>query len=138
MIRLLMVVALVVTMTGCNKRSGEAMVVSNEHIDAGEMPSASPTVTASPAADQSVRPLADDEITVDGYVMKPELRGTSKDPRALSNEQWLVKVRLVEGGLQFNVPADRARWEKVKPGDRVMVTYSQGKYTGTVWGAEIK
>jgi len=33
--------------------------------------------------------MADDEIDVDGYVMKPELRGTSRDPRALHHEQWL-------------------------------------------------
>jgi hypothetical protein len=40
--------------------------------------------------------MADDEIAVDGYVMKPEVRGTSRDPRALKHEQWMVKVRMLE------------------------------------------
>jgi hypothetical protein len=135
-IRFLIVFALAWTMAGCNKRSGEALVLAKEHIDAGER--VEPSATPGSADNQPVRAMRDDEIEVDGYVMKPEVRGTSRDPRALPTEQWVVKVRLVEGRLQFNVPVDRAHWEKVKPGDRVMVTYSQGKYTGTVWGAELK
>lgn len=67
-----------------------------------------------------------------------DVRGTSRDPRAASDEQWIVKVRLVEGGRQFNVQADKRQWEKLKPGDRIKVAYSEGKYTGTVWGAEIQ
>lgn len=82
--------------------------------------------------------MADDEIAVDGYVMKRDARGTSRDPRALSTEQWNVTVRMVDGGRVFNVPAERVRWEKLKAGDRVRVKYSQGNYTGTVWGAEIE
>ena len=136
MIRFLIVAALVLAMAGCNKKSGEAIVLAKEHMDAAETPR--PSATPGSEDDQPVRPLREDEIVVDGYVMKPEVRGTSRDPRALGAEQWLVKVQLIEGGLQFNVLADRVRWEKVKPGDRVKVTYSQGKYTGTVWGAEIK
>ena len=45
--------------------------------------------------------MADDEIAVDGYVMKPEVRGTSRDPRALSHEQWIVKVRMLSNGRTF-------------------------------------
>jgi len=26
----------------------------------------------------------------------------------------------------------------VKPGDHVQITYREGKYTGTIWSAEIK
>jgi hypothetical protein len=39
---------------------------------------------------------------------------------------------------QFNVHADRSQWEKVKDGDRLSVSYRVGKYTKTVWGAEIR
>ncbi len=45
-----------------------------------------------PLRRRQIRPMADDEIAVDGYVMKPEVRGTSRDPRAVNSaEQWLVK-----------------------------------------------
>ena len=75
---------------------------------------------------------------VDGIVMKKEVRGTSKDPRAGSEEKWLVKVEMVEVGRRFNIYTDRAHYDKVKAGDRVKVRYSEGKYTGTVWGSEIE
>ena len=81
--------------------------------------------------------MADDEIAVDGYVMKPEVRGTGRDPRALKAEQWLVKVRMLDDDRRIQVHADRAQWEKLRENDRVKVTYRIGKYTGTVWGAEI-
>jgi hypothetical protein len=82
--------------------------------------------------------MADDEIAVDGYVMKPELRGTSRDPRALKEEQWLVKVRMLDNGRIFQVPADRAKWEQLRVNDRIKIRYRTGKYTGTVWAAEIE
>ena len=83
------------------------------------------------------RPIDDDEITVDGYAMKPEVRGTSRDPRALKDEQWLVKVRMIHDGRTFNAPAEQGQFDKLKEGDRVQVRYRLGKYTKTVWDAEI-
>ncbi len=82
--------------------------------------------------------MAGDEIAVDGYVMKAEARGTSRDPRALKHEQWIVKVRMLDDGRTFQVPADPAKWEKLRENDRVKVRYRTGKYTGTVWAAEIE
>ncbi len=82
--------------------------------------------------------MADDEIAVDGHVMKPEVRGTSRDPRALKDEQWLVKVRMLDNGRTFQVPADQAQWEKLRENDRVKIKYRTGKYTGTIWAAEIE
>ena len=140
-------------LTGCEKKSGEAVVLAKEHIDARlpdvEAPSQSgdgqgtarPTGTETvPDAtpDVQIREMADDEIAVDGYVMKPEVRGTGRDPRALKDEQWIVKVRILNNGRTFHVPADRAKWEKLRENDRVRVRYRTGKYTGTVWAAEIE
>ena len=88
--------------------------------------------------DEQLRPMADDEIAVDGYVMKPEVRGTSRDPRALKDEQRLVKVRMLDDGRRIQVHADRAQWEKLRENDRVKVKYRVGKYTGTVWYSEIE
>ena len=70
--------------------------------------------------------------------MEKDVRGTGKDPRALTDEQWLVRVELISGGRKIDVHADRGQYEKVKPGDRVQITYREGKYTGTIWSAEIK
>jgi hypothetical protein len=94
----------IVCLAGCEKQSGEAVVLAKEHIAAA--PPISKTSRAGPAASpnevstsaEQPRPIGDEEITVDGYVMKPDVRGTSHDPRALKDEQWLVKVRMLDDG----------------------------------------
>ena len=145
--------------TGCWKKSGEAVVMEKEYIAAGEelktpTPGTSPSpaepgaTPANPAASPSesgeteeyttAKPLAEDEIVVDGHVMKKDVRGTSKDPRAYpGQEQWRISVRMVEGGRALTVRAEQRQFEKLKAGDRVKVRYREGKYTGTVWSAEI-
>jgi hypothetical protein len=130
-------------LAGCEKQRGEAVVLAKEHIAAA--PPISETSPADPAASPSEisngaeqpRPISDDEITVDGYVMKPDVRGTSRDPRALKDEQWRVKVRMIDDGRTFSVEAEQGQFDKLKEGDRVQVTYRIGKYTKTVWGAEV-
>ncbi len=124
--------------SGCEKKSGEAVVLAKEHIDAGLPTAETPNAQSAPSPDEQLRPMRDDEIAVDGYVMKPEMRGTSRDPRALKDEQWIVKVRMLDNDRTFQVPADQAKWEKLRENDRVKVRYRTGKYTGTVWAAEIE
>lgn len=129
---------LALSLAGCGKKRGEAIVVAKEHIDIAEI-KPSPSPGASPVNEEPVyREMAPDEIEVDGIVMKKEVRGTSKDPRAGSEEKWLVKVEMVEVSRRFNIYTDRAHYDKVKVGDRIKVRYSEGKYTGTVWGSEIE
>jgi hypothetical protein len=143
-----------VSVTGCWKKGGQAVVLEKEHIAAAE-----PTPTPAPAAEQSASPngstpspsespakeveyetreLAEDEIEVDTYVMKKDVRGTSRDPRATRDEQWIVNVQMIEDLRQIKVRTDQRRYDKLKVGDRVKVSYRQGKYTGTVWYAEIE
>ena len=131
-------------LAGCEKQSGEAVVLAKEHIAAAP-PISETSPAGSPASpneisttSEQLRPIGDDEITVDGYVMKPEVRGTSHDPRALKDEQWRVKVRMIHDGRTFNVQAEKGQFDKLKEGDRVQVRYRLGKYTKTVWGAEIE
>jgi hypothetical protein len=122
----------------CEKKRGEAVVITKEHIDAAPPDAETPKPQSEPAPNVEIRPMADDEIAVDSYVMKPEVRGTSRDPRALKDEQWLVKVGMLDNGRTFQVRADQARWEKLRENDRVKLRYRTGKYTGTVWAAEIE
>jgi hypothetical protein len=61
-----------------------------------------------------------------------------KGERATNHEQWIVKVRMLDNGRRIEVRADRAQWEKLRENDQVKVTYRVGKYTGTVWDAEIQ
>jgi len=129
---------LIISFTSCDKKSGEAVVLSKEHIDAALPTAETPNTESTPNPDEQLRPMAGDEIAVDGYVMKAEARGTSRDPRALKHEQWIVKVRMLDDGRTFQVPADPAKWEKLRENDRVKVRYRTGKYTGTVWAAEIE
>jgi hypothetical protein len=86
---------LIIGVTGCEKKSGEAVVLAKEHIPAALPIAETPYAQSAPSPDEQLRPVADDEITVDGYVMKPEARGTGRDPRALNAEQWLIKVRML-------------------------------------------
>jgi len=123
---------------GCEKNSGQAVVLAKEHIDAALPSAETPKAQSKSGPNAQIRPMADDEIAVDGYVMKPEARGTSRDPHALQHEQWIVKVRMLDNGRTFQVPADQAKWEKLRENDRVKVKYRTGKYTGTVWAAEIE
>jgi hypothetical protein len=136
--RCVVAVFLIIAVTGCEKKRGEAVVIAKEHIDAALPTAETPNAPSAPSPDEQLRPMRDDEIAVDGYVMKPEVRGTSRDPRALKDEQWLVKVRMLDNGLTFQVPADQTKWEKLRENDRVKIRYRTGKYTGTVRGAEIE
>jgi hypothetical protein len=131
------VALLLIGLSGCEKKSGEAVVLAKEHIAAALPTAETPNAQSAPNPDEQVRPVADDEITVNGYVMKPDVRGTGRDPRALKDEQWIVKVRMLDDGHRIQVHSDRAQWEKLRENERVKVTYRVGKYTGTVWGAEI-
>jgi hypothetical protein len=132
------VALLLIGFSGCEKHSGEAVVLAKEHIDVALPNAETPNTESTPGPDEKLRPMADDEIAVDGYVMKPEARGTSRDPRALKLERWIVKVRMLDNGRTFQVPADQAKWEKLRENDRVKVRYRTGKYTGSVWTAEIE
>jgi hypothetical protein len=131
-------VFLTIAVTGCEKKRGEAVVIAKEHIDAALPTAETPNAQSAPSPDEQLRPMRNDEIEVDGYVMKPGERGTSRDPRALSHEQWIVKVRMLDNRRTFQVPADQTKWEKLRENDRVKVRYRTGKYTGTVWAAEIE
>jgi hypothetical protein len=131
-------VFLIIAVTGCEKKRGEAVVLAKEHIDAALPTAETPNAKSATTPEAEIRPMADDEIAVNGYVMKPEVRGTSRDPRASKDEQWIVKVRMLDDGRTFQVPADQAQWKKLRENDRVKVRYRRGKYTGTVWAAEIE
>jgi hypothetical protein len=141
-----------VSLAGCWKKSGQAVVLDKEHIAAAE-----PVPTPTPGAEQSASPngsspipsespseevvyreMAEDEIDVDGFVMKKDVRGTSRDPRARSDERWIVNVQMIEDGRRIKLQTDKARFDTLKVGDRVKVSYREGKYTGTVWSADIE
>jgi hypothetical protein len=122
----------------CKKNSGEAIVLAKERIAPVVAKSETPDAESASTSTVQIREMADDEIAVDGYVMKPEVRGTGNDPRALSHEQWLVKVRMLDNGRTFQVPVDQEKWDKLRENDRVKVRYHTGKYTGAVWAAEIE
>jgi hypothetical protein len=134
---------------GCDKKRSDAIVTAKEHIDVAEIkPSPTPMATpdeakvhatTSPEGEQVVlKEMASDEIDVDGIVMKKEVRGTSKDPRAGSDEQWRITVDIVEARRSHTIHSDRAHYDKLKVGDRVKVRYRQGQYTGAVWTADLE
>ena len=80
---------------------------------------------------------ADMVIIRKDYVAAVKQGEEIKDERPTDREQWIVKLRMLDNGRTVAVHVDRAQWEKLREGDRVKVTYRVGKYTGTVWDAEI-
>ena len=97
-----------------------------------------PGLNESTSSEEVVTELHEDEVNVDGYIMKKNVRGTGKDPRATDHELWTVRVKMIADLRLVDVQTDQGRWEKLKVGDRIKVTYRQGKYTGTVWNSEIE
>ena len=93
---------LITGLCGCEKRSGDAVVVEKDYVAAVKQ---------------------GEEV---------------KDERATNHDQWIVEVRMLDDGRKIQVRADRAQWEKLRENDRVKVTYRSGKYTGTVWDADIQ
>jgi len=129
-----LVFLLALSLIACSKNRSAATVVGKEHIDVAEAkPSSSPQATETTSAE-----MKPDEIEVDGYVMKKDVRGTSKDPRASKEEQWRITVQIEDIGLRKLIQSDRVHYDKLKVGDRIKVAYYKGKYTGTVWAAEIE
>jgi len=137
-----------VSVAGCDKKHGPAVVLEKEYIAAKEAAATpAPGESVSPSSPtpgldgvvtyEEAREMAEDEIDVDGYVMKKDARGTSRDPRAMTDEQWIVRVQMVADLQRIKVQTDKARYDKVKVGDRIKVSYRKGKYTGTVWASEI-
>ena len=72
------------------------------------------------------------------YVAAVKEGEKTKDERATNHEQWIVKVRMLDNGRRIDVRADHVQWQKLRENDRVKVNYRVGKYTGTVWAAEIE
>jgi hypothetical protein len=139
----------VLSLSGCWKKSGDAMVLEKEHIAVREVtPTPTPRSSASspeptPGSGETVtyeesKPLADDEVMIGSYVMKKDARGTGRDPRAITDEQWIVRVQLVSDLRRLEVLTNKTRWDKIKVGDKVKVSYRQGKYTGTVWSTDLE
>jgi len=131
-LRIVTGLAALLCFAGCEQRRTEAMVIGKEYI-APAIDRATPAKNVKAIA----RATGDAEITVDSYVMKRSVRGTGLDPRALKDAQYLVKVRTKTDGRTFNVPAEQAQFAKVKLGDQVIVSYRVGKFTNTVWAAEL-
>ena len=127
-------------LAGCEKKSGQAIVLEKEHIAIMEVPPKKQATDSNKSANDAakVTEIGPDDITVDAYVINKNVRGTSRDPRATGHEQWLGKVRMIDDERQFNVQADMAQFDQLKEGDRVRVSYRIGKYTGTVWDSEIR
>ncbi|CAN5263196.1 hypothetical protein BH20VER2_BH20VER2_03610 [soil metagenome] len=129
--------------SGCDKRSGEAIVLGKERI---------PPAQNLPLPGGDELPLADarsmdagtfatgEKPKLGESALEPEtdVRGTARDPRAVSHEQWIVNVQMVADRRLIDVRVEQPQWEKLKEGDRVQVTHRIGKYTDTVWSAEIK
>jgi hypothetical protein len=139
-LRFVLGLLVIVSLAGCERRNGEAIVLTKEYIAAAPPLAEKPAAEYSPSptsGEEQIREIKGEEITVDGYVMRGDVRGTSGDPRALKNEQWRVKVRMISDGRTFNVQADQSQFDKLK-GDGVQVRYHVGKYTGTVWGRGVR
>jgi hypothetical protein len=129
--------------SGCDQRSGEAIVLGKERIPPAE-------TLPLPGGDEL--PLADarsmdastfatgrkPKLGESALEQESDVRGTARDPRAVSHEQWIVNVQMVADRRLIDVRVEQPQWEKLKEGDRVQVTHRVGRFTDTVWSAKIK
>ncbi len=99
-------------LTGCRKKSGDAIVIGKEYFPAAQI-EVTPNEAESPAPTVSPTP-----VTI--------------------AERWIAHVEMVYDLRKMDVDIPKARWEGLKEGDRVQVTYREGKYTSTVWSAELE
>ena len=134
---LLALVACAFVLSGCAKKSGEAIVIGKDYVPAIEReetaePSPSPAVED---ATSSASPIDESAETI---VDTTDFIGPPIDSRATHREQWIVAVEMIEGGRKIDVRVDPERFNALKEGDRVRVEYREGKYTGTVWSSSIK
>ena len=60
------VALLLIGFSGCDKNSGEAVVLAKEHIDAAMPTTETPPTESTPGPDEKLRSMADNEIAVDG------------------------------------------------------------------------
>ena len=105
-------------LAGCVKKGGEAVVIAKEYKPSVEI----------------IDAPADDEAEVSPAEASPT---AASSPR-MSEEQWIVSVRMLSDNRWIDVPVLKPQFEKLKEGDRVNVVFREGKYTGTVWSAEIR
>lgn len=104
-------VVAVLGLAGCRKKGGDAVVPGKEYVPAAQI-EVTPDESESPAPTVSPTPF-----TID--------------------EKWIVHVEMVAALRKANVCLAKERWETLKAGDRVHMTYREGKYTGTVWSADL-
>jgi hypothetical protein len=58
---------LTAVLTGCGRKTGAAVVLAKEHIDAALPTTETPNAQPGSSPDAQLRPMAGDEIAVDGY-----------------------------------------------------------------------
>jgi hypothetical protein len=64
------------------------------------------------------------------------VEGTPREERQIDRERWLVKVEM-KNGRKAEADIDAELWKALKVGDRVWADYYEGKYTGTIWSADL-
>src|SRR5256885_9658921 len=70
----------IIAITGCEKNRGEAVVLSKEHIDAALPTAETPNAQSMITRKAEIRPMADDEIAVDGCNEARSARHESRSP----------------------------------------------------------
>ncbi|HEX8280103.1 MAG TPA: hypothetical protein VF551_01895 [Chthoniobacterales bacterium] len=134
---MLALVACAFVLSGCAKKSGEAIVIGKDYVPAIEREEATPSAS-SPAAEDATSSASPIDESAETIVDTTDFIGPPIDSRATHREQWIVAVEMIEGGRKIDVRVDPGQFDALKEGDRVRVEYREGKYTGTVWSSSIK
>lgn len=144
LMRALTLALLLCGLTSCWKKSGDGIVIAKDYVPALKTDASPNELSPSPSPERpeldarllppSPTPADDRDDTdesADDEATPPQ------DPRAVDHEQWIATVQMLRDRRLVEVRMDRARWEKIKVGDQVHVRYREGKYTGTIWSAEM-
>lgn len=77
-------------------------------------------------------------VVVDKEFIAAATEETKSREHVLDHDQWIVKVEMIYDRRRVDVHVEQPQFDRIKTGDRLHVTYREGKYTGTVWDAEIQ
>ncbi len=78
-----------------------------------------------------------DAVVIDKEFIAAATEETKSKEHVLDHDQWIVKVEMIYDLRRVDVHVEQAQFDRIKMGDRLRVTYREGKYTGTIWDAEI-
>ena len=74
---------------------------------------------------------------IPAQIIAENVPSPEQNERAIHHDQWLIHIETADR-MKARADVEQAQWVALQVGDKVEATYSQGKYTGTVWSVSLR